>query len=472
MLNKLSRRFSLAAIGALFVIELIMILLINGLNFRNTLKTTDDSLSFLISNGGKLPDKSELFSEIIPPPDPDMFGDLPADSDFPDGEFADDEHPIRQRGPRYSVPEPKNSDSERFRGEFFEKFTQNERADREFRYTIRFFTAGTNSDGVIVRVDTGNIATISTTTAEEYAEKVLSSGTDKGFYDGLNFRYEISTNDDGSKLVVFCDFSTAAQNFVAVAKLSLIISAGLLAVFSVLILLISKRVVKPVIENQEKQARFITDAGHELKTPLAIIRANTEVIEMTSGESEWTRSTINQTDRLSDLLGRMLMLAKSSESQRFSFSEVDLTALAEKLAENFGTYCAAGNKPLESDIAQGIVISGDAKMLDMLISTLLENAVKYGKPDSPIGFTLTDSSKHATLTVTNLCTDPPKGDTKLLFDRFYRGDSSRTRETGGSGIGLSIAKTITDAHKGKIACTVDGEKVTFTARLRKNPHKT
>ncbi len=467
MLKKLSKRFSLAAIGALFAIELIMILLINGFNYRSTLRQTDDTLSVILENGGSLPDKTELFGggkgDPVPPPEPD---DGSIDIDDED-EFADD----FTENDRSSIPEPKNSQPDKYRGEFGERFGKNERSDREMRYTIRYFSAQIDAEGNMKKLNTGHIATISVSTAQEYARDVFDSGVTKGFYDGLNFRYEVRENEDGSKLAVFCDFSTAAQNFVQVAKLSVMISAGLLVVFAVMIMLLSKRVVKPVIENQEKQARFITDAGHELKTPLAIIRANTEVIEMTSGESEWTRSTINQTDRLSDLLGRMLMLAKSSESQRFSFEEVDLTELAEKLADNFGTYCSAENKPLESDIAQGVTLTGDVKMLDMLISTLLENAVKYGKPESAISFKLTESGKHAAITVTNLCTDPPTGDTRLLFDRFYRGDSSRTRETGGSGIGLSIAKTITESHKGKIACTVEGEKVTFTVRLRKQIHK-
>ncbi|MCR5122675.1 MAG: HAMP domain-containing histidine kinase [Ruminococcus sp.] len=422
MLKKLSFRFSAAAIGSLFFIELVMILFINGMNYFTTLNQTDETLSLIVENGGRLPDMKDFFFD----------SQLPA-----------------SRDPRFS----------------------DNRADREFRYTMRYFSAVTDGRGTIYAVNTGNIVTVSQDMAILFSEDVFSREDFRGFYNGMDFRCQVKTYSDGSRLAVFCDFSTAAQNFQSVFKISATISLGLLAVFSVLIVLLSKRVVKPVIENQEKQARFITDAGHELKTPLAIIRANTEVIEMTSGESEWTRSTINQTDRLNDLLQRMLMLAKSSESSSFSFAELDLTALARKLADDFETYCTAENKPLEADIAEGMTVNGDAKMLDMLLSTLLENAVKYGKAESPIGLSLKESGKHLTLAVTNLCSDPPQGDTRLLFDRFYRGDSSRTRETGGSGIGLSIAKMITEAHKGKIACEVEGERVTFMVRLPKEHKK-
>lgn len=423
MLKSLSFKFSAAAISALFIIELIMILLINGINYHETLTQTDEALSQIISNGGRLPAH-------------DMMDDMPFDMIPPD-DFG-------QKAP----------------------FRHDDRADKEIRYTIRYFTAAADADGEIFQVDTGHIATVSSEMAQEYAQQVLSSGGEHGFFGGFGFRYGVKTGSDGSKLIVFCDFSTAAANFVRVMKLSALIAVGLLIVFSLMIVLVSKRVVKPVIENSEKQARFITDAGHELKTPLAIIRANTEVIEMTEGESEWTRSTIAQTDRLNDLLSRMLTLAKSQESQRFSFENADMTALCEKLAANFDTYCSAADKPLKSEIAQQVEVCGDVKMLDMLISTLLENAVKYGTEGEGINFTLESGSKYAIISVQNHCSDPPTGDLDLLFDRFYRGDSSRTRENGGSGIGLSIAKTITDAHKAKISCAVSGDLVTFTVKIK------
>ena len=431
MLKKLSLRFSAAAIGSLFFIELVMMGFIKGMNYRETLRQTDDTLSLIVENGGRLPDKNDFFAEM-------------------------------QR--EFNLPGSRMGERPQFGGD---------RADREFRYTMRYFSAVTDGRGNIYAMNTGNIATVSSEMAAEFCKDVFSRDDFLGFYNGMNFRCQVKTYSDGSRLAVFCDFSTAAQNFARVFKLSAGISVGLLGFFSFLIVLLSKRVVKPVIENQEKQARFITDAGHELKTPLAIIRANTEVIEMTGGESEWTRSTINQTDRLSDLLQRMLILAKSSESSRFAFAELDLSALAEKLRDNFETYCTAENKPLVTDITEDIVMTGDVKMLDMLMSTLLENAVKYGKAGESIYFALAHSGKHAVITVKNLCTDPPDGDTRLLFDRFYRGDSSRTRETGGSGIGLSIAKTITEAHKGRISCAVEGELVVFTVKLpvNTNPKK-
>lgn len=452
MLKKLSLRFSAAAIAALFVIELIMLGLINGLNFYRAFKASDDALDTLIKNDGKLSYRNR----------DDSF--IPQDSppEKPDGEDEDGEEQEQEFVP------PEDWADDQKNGRMF----NDKRSNAEQKFIVRYFYARIDSDGDVTSLNTGHIATISSDTAQEYALEVYKNGEERAFYKGMEFRYALKKHSDGSTMIVFYDFSTAMSSTIATAKISAAIAAGLLVVFSVIILLVSKRVVKPVVENYEKQRRFITDAGHELKTPLAIIRANTEVLEMTAGENEWTRSTISQADRLSELLQQMLMLAKSSESQRVSFAEVDISRMANDFADDFSILCMSKNKPLEADIAEGAKVLGDEKMLKMLISTLLENAVKYGMEDKPIEFRLTSSSKHVRFEVSNLCSDPPQGDTELLFDRFYRGDSSRTRETGGSGIGLSIARTVTDAHKGRISCTVDGERVTFKVKLPiKSPDK-
>ena len=444
MLKKLSLRFSIAAIAALFVIELLMLLLINGLNLCRALKESDEALDMLVKNDGKLSyrGREEYF--------------VPRDQPREDG---DDENIFAPEPPEDMSFEKKND------GRFF----NDKRSDTEQKFIIRYFYAKIDSSGEVTFLNTGHIATISSETAQKYALDVYKNGDERAFYNGMEFRYAVRKHSDGSALVVFYDFSTGIAAALFTARLSAAIALGLLVVFSVIIILVSKRVVRPVVRNYEKQRRFITDAGHELKTPLAIIRANTEVLEMTGGENEWTRSTINQTDRLSELLGQMLMLAKSSESQRVSFNEVDMSAMANEFADDFSILCMSKGKPLEAEIADGAVVLGDEKMLKMLISTLLENAVKYGMEDKPIEFKLNVSPKHLKFSVSNLCSDPPQGDTEQLFDRFYRGDSSRTRETGGSGIGLSIAKTVTDAHKGKISCTVEGERVTFKVKLPLKP---
>ncbi len=421
MLKKLSLRFSLAAIVTFFVVELLTVGAVIGVGFLNSLGQADETLDLLIQNDGRPLHRPEMR---------DGNFDLSA-GEFPDG------------GGRRT-------------------FFEDERAVAEQKYSVRYFTARVSPSGDILMLDTGHIATISSEQAQTYALGAFSESRDRAFYNGFEFRYAV---DRSSGLVVFYDFRTAVASQVTAAKLSTIIAVLLLAVFSVIILLVSKRVVSPVVRNMEKQRQFITDAGHELKTPLAIIRANTEVLEMTAGENEWTRSTVNQIDRLSDLLSQMLTLAKSSESQRVNFIDIDLSEMANSFADDFSILCNAKNKPLTANIADGAVVSGDEKMLSMMISTLLENAVKYGSAGERIDFSLSTSSRHVKISVSNLCDDPPSGDPDRLFERFYRGDSSRTRETGGSGIGLSIASSVAEAHRGRISCAVDGKRVTFSVDL-------
>ncbi len=411
MFKKLSLKFSVTAIAALFIIELLTVVLINGLNLYFTTAQVDETIELIIENNGSLPEKKDLPNDV------------------------------------------QREDSKELR------------AAEERNHITRYFTAETNSEGKVIHIDTGHIASVTSEEAKDYAQQVIDSGKESGFFNRLNFRYLVSDNDKNSKFVVFYDFSSQSGIMFRMIQISAIISVILIVIFSVIICILSKRAVRPVMSNLQKQQQFITDAGHELKTPLAIIRADAEVISLTGGESEWTTSILNQTDRLSDLLGQMLKLAKAQESQRVSFERQNLSKILNDTAVDFSTYCNAQNKPLITHIPDGAYCNGDSKLLEMLFSTLLENAVKYGRADCEIDMNLSISSRSAKICITNFSDDPPTGDLKLLFDRFYRGDSSRTRETGGSGIGLSVAKSVTESHNGKISCEVEGDKVSFIVKL-------
>ncbi|MCD8095891.1 MAG: HAMP domain-containing histidine kinase [Ruminococcus sp.] len=422
MFRKLSVKFSVIAIVLLFVLELLSVCLINGLNFYFTTQMIDETITLIAENNGTYPDK-------------ELSDEKDDRHSLPDSDSVDDEK-----------PDDKNLEAEK-------------------KYVTRYFTAIFNENGDLLRINTAHIASVESSEAKEYALDVFDSGNDSGFYDSYNFRYSVIKSDNGRTLIIFCDFSSQFSSILRTIEISSVILLVLFAICAFLICVFSKRAVRPVMQNIQNQQRFITDAGHELKTPLAIIRADTEVISLTAGESEWTQSILNQTDRLSDLLSQFLMLAKSQEAQRFNFTKADVTSITEAAYETFSTYCNAQSKTLTADIAQGVYCSGDVNMLEVLISTLLENAVKYSSPESEIKLGLESGSRSLKLWTENLCEDPPTGDLRLLFERFYRGDSSRTRETGGSGIGLSLAKNIVDAHKGKIYCTVEDKRVTFTVKL-------
>lgn len=325
----------------------------------------------------------------------------------------------------------------------------------ETPFSTRFFTVTLDTEGNVLSSDVGNIAAIDSDDAKEYAKKAFEKGKLKGFA-GI-YRYNIVKSGENI-MIVFLDSSQNLDNFKSFALISVVASVlGLLAVF-ILVLIFSKIVFKPVEKSYEKQKRFITDASHEIKTPLTIIDANTEVIEMESGKNQWTESTRNQIKRLSYLTQQLITLSKMDEQSGIDVkSSFSLSQLVNENVDIFEVIAKSQNKVIKSDIEDNINITGDEKSISQLIGILLDNAIKYSSDNSDIKIVLTRRGKKVFLEVYNPTADIPKGNYDILFERFYRMDSSRNSETGGSGIGLSVAKAIVTSHKGKItAVSEDG----------------
>ena len=230
---------------------------------------------------------------------------------------------------------------------------------------------------------------------------------------------------------------------------------------------LSRRAIRPAVESLKKQKQFITDAGHEIKTPLSIIAANADVLELSAGGSEWLDSIRHQVKRLDGLAADLLTLSKlEEEDRRAAYRTFSLSEAAAETAEPFAIPAAAKGKTLECRIQPGIVYCGDEAAIRRLISILLDNAVKYAAEGGTILLTLAAAGKNVRLEVTNPCDQLPQGDLDRLFDRFYRPEASRSRETGGTGIGLSIARAVVQAHGGKITADRPQEGVIrFTANF-------
>lgn len=233
-----------------------------------------------------------------------------------------------------------------------------------------------------------------------------------------------------------------------------------------LVMVLSRRSIRPIALSIEKQKEFVTNAGHELKTPLAIIRANTEAMELHQGENKWTRNIKAQTLRLGGLMENLLTLARMEETDALPPARpVDLSSLARESAESFREAAALRGILLEEIIDPAVILQGDREHLAQLLSILLDNGVKYTDPGGAIRLTLTGEGKGARLRVENA---PARleGETARLFDRFYRGDPARTQRTGGCGIGLSAAQAIVRAWRGTITAGMEGEdRVVFTVEL-------
>ena len=220
----------------------------------------------------------------------------------------------------------------------------------------------------------------------------------------------------------------------------------------ILLLLLSKRIVRPVAESYEKQKQFITDAGHELKTPLTIIGADADLAEMEWGENQWIQDIRRQTQRLTELTQDLIYLSRMEE-EGLSLQSIDfpLSDVAEEMAHSFLPLAQNQGKRLEIAVQPMLSFRGDEKSIRQLCSILLDNALKYSPQEGELLFRLEKQGKNILLSVSNTTSQPIKKEELChLFDRFYRTDPSRNSQTGGYGLGLSIARSIVTAHKGKI----------------------
>ena len=271
----------------------------------------------------------------------------------------------------------------------------------------------------------------------------------------------------GNSIMVFLDFERELEETFALASISFLVGVIFVILLSFPVYLLTRSALAPVRRSIEKQKQFITDAGHELKTPLAIISADADVLEMCEGENEWVSSIKSQTVRMNTLVRNLVSLSKldemanDAEHIEFNVSEAVLdTAL------NFEPMAKTRQLSFRLDVAPDLTLKGNEGEIRQLVSILCDNAIKYTNEQGEIKISLYKSGKTLTLDAFNTCDGIEKEKLPHLFDRFYRADPARARETGGYGIGLSIAKAIVERHKGRMsASSADGKSIVFHITL-------
>lgn len=341
----------------------------------------------------------------------------------------------------------------------------------ETPYETRFFSVRLDGDGEIVSVDTGRIAAVETDEAISYAQKIWEKGSNKGFLG--NYRFLRQSVEGGDCRIIFVDCKKELDAFRNLALTSVGVSClGMFTVF-LLVLVFSKRVFWPVEESYVRQKRFITDASHELKTPLAIISANVDLLEMEGQSNQWTGSIRNQVKRLRDLTEQMVTLSRLEEEEKPRFAVCSLSELVKETAEAFEALALANGKTFKMQIEEGITCPGDEDKLRQMLSLLLDNALKYTSEQGEIILKLERMKSvrkgRVCMTLWNTVDEGSgiaPGSQDILFERFYRLDASRNSGFGGSGIGLSIVKSIVELHQGTItARSTDGSSLCFTICL-------
>ena len=417
MIRELRKKFILVAMLSTLVVLAAIMSVVNISNYKELLARADEMTSLLAKIDGKFPEGN--------------------------GQKPDE-------GDKKTSPPEKPEEKEHF--------------SAETPFETRYFTVTEDSDGEIADCDLDRIAAIDESTAEEYAEEISKKADTTGFI-GI-YRYRVTDADGGVKYV-FLDCRRELSNFRTVLITTVSVSVlGFAAVF-VLVVIFSRMVFRPVEESIQKQKRFITDASHELKTPLTIIDANTEVMEMENGESQWTKSTRKQIQRLSGLVQQLVTLSRLDEEKGLQNpAEFNLSEAVSESVQSYEALAQTKEKKLKLEIENNIFYVGDEKAIRQLLGTLMDNAVKYSSDKGNIKLMLKRKGRKILLEVYNDAEELPKGKLDVLFERFYRLDSSRNSSTGGSGIGLSVAKAIVLTHKGKITAeNRNGNGLTVTVLL-------
>lgn len=335
----------------------------------------------------------------------------------------------------------------------------------ETPYETRYFSVALNESGETVSVDTGKIAAISSSDAISLAQSLSASGKTSG-YSG-NYKFCTAVNSDGQTIYIFLDCTRDLSSVRQFLRYSLLISlGGTIAIFFVAVLL-SLRAVRPIAETYEKQKHFITDASHEIKTPLAVIASCTDVLEMEQGESKWSQGIRSQVERLTELTQGLVSLARMDEHTGLLASEeINFSELLEETITPFILMAQNKGQQFQLRCDPGIKIQGDRQKLQQLCSILADNAVKYTPKGGNISFTLQQKGRKINFVAENDAEGLSSGSQKQLFDRFYRGDQSRSSQCPGYGIGLSLAQSIVAAHGGKIeAASCDGASLTITVQF-------
>lgn len=296
--------------------------------------------------------------------------------------------------------------------------------------------------------------------------KNLKSGKIK--FDNNYYAYRQSKTKNGQKIIIFLNETLIFNRYSTLLRVSLYLGSFALLVFTMVLILLSGRAIKPITETYKKQKEFITNAGHELKTPLAIISANTEMQEMLGNDSEWLQSTRDQVNRLQALINRLIEVARTKEKSDLALSRIDFSEVVTKDARSFKSIMEKRHLHYKVDIAPNLYVNAELHSLSEVVNVLLDNAAKYCDPDGNVNVSLQKSrlGKTAVLKVANSFANGKRIDYRRFFDRFYRGDQSHNSEKKGFGIGLAMIKDIVQLFGGKITVHWKDGVIYFNVNLK------
>ena len=453
-IKRIQNRFIMTSTLTLFCVMLIMggfIYLFGTITIRNE---AQQIMRYIVENDGDLPK-------------PDTIQDNEEESHDSDSDEEDTDDPSFTETMEWSLQSIFGV------GDFFGETPDS-------YYTTRYFAVLFDESETVSLIKTSHIAYIEAEQAEEYARIAL----DRPFHFGNfgRYYYYCADRESGGTIVVYLDRTEqlSLMRRVLISVLSILGFGTFMSFF--IMRLLSKGFVRTEVENVEKQKQFITNASHELKTPLAVIKANTEMQEMMDGESEWSQSTLRQVDRMTGLIGNLVQIARAQEMTDGELAPTDIAAAVSETADSFAPVAASDGKKLEKEIPDSLVTKSSDSSMRQLTSLLIDNAIKYCDDGGTIKVELTRSRRGAVLTVSNDYAEGANVDYTRFFERFYRQDEAHTISAGtvtgssegssgertgksGYGIGLSIAESLVKSMMGSIDVSWNKGRILFTCKF-------
>ena len=429
MIKKLRRQFIGGALISIFVVLSAILFFGNLILYNSVNSRSDNKLKMILNNGGTFPQKGMKMKYHSTHIQNDHLSETITQAHvYEDDEVFKKEKDDNILDIRFEIDDPARLDT-------------------------MYFSVLFDSKGNIVNIN--SISPFLQEYATSLASDIYKGNTDKGVVDG--YKYKVGSYGDG-KIIAFVDCARDISAINLLRNISLSILVISMIVTFVIASLFSKVALRPVEESYNKQKRFITDASHEIKTPLAVIDANTDILEMENGESEWTKSTKNQIARLTKLTNSLVSLARMDEGNlALEMEEFSLSNLILEEYENYIPLAMMKNKKMEEKIEKNVKFVGNEQYIRQMIGIFLDNAIKYSTDDSVIEISLSAKRR---IIIRNRAVGLKKDKNyDELFERFYRMDSSRNSSTGGYGIGLSLAKSIILMHKGKVSARSVGDDI-------------
>ena len=321
-------------------------------------------------------------------------------------------------------------------------------------FTLRFFVLRCDSSGRVLVFNREYISSIDEETAAEYASDVLGKSRESGNY--LDYRFLVKDDGD-STVIVFLNTADSNVYRSSLLKISLFTGFGSFALAVLLLILFSGKAVQPYVRNIEQQKQFITDAGHELKTPVTSITTSADILQMENPDNEWVLNIKNQSERLSGLIGNLVLLSRLDEETPFpEKTEFSLSDAIWETVQAASIRAGAEEKTFETDIDDSLPYRGDRQAIQKMLSTLLDNAIRYSDAGKAIFVSARKLQKKTCIEITNFSSTADCSHMDRWFDRFYRPDASRSVNSGGSGIGLSIVKSVAENHGGTVEVAKTG----------------